>query len=124
MGLQKEVERDNNGVALRYWHLAQAVHRLDSAQVEVTFHPYVTEAAYKQGKRPAGAALRYTLVPSDFPSGTDMGALSTRLLYAAVKAKAAAAANLPRDGNAARLPEIDGIPTDPALAGAADIGVG
>lgn len=124
MGLLKEVERDNNGVVLAYWHLAQVVHRFDSAQVEITFHPYVDEAAYKRGKRPAGAALRYTLVPGDFPPGSDMRALSTRMLYDAVKTKAALAADLPRDGNAARLPEIDGIPTDPALAGAADSGVG
>lgn len=124
MGLQKRIERDNNGVVLAYWHLAQVVHRIDSAQIEVTFHPYVAETAYKQGKRHAGAALRYTLVPGDFPPGTDMRALSARMLYDAVKAKAATAASLPRDGNAARLPEIDGIPTDPALAGAADVGVG
>jgi hypothetical protein len=124
MGLQKEVDRDNNGIVLAYWHLAQAVHRLDAAQVEVTFHPYVNEAAYKQGKRPAGAALRYTLVPNDFPSGTDMRALTMRMLYDAVKAKVAMAANMPRDGNPARLPEIGGIPTDPVLAGAADVGIG
>ena len=124
MGLQKEVERENNGVVLGYWHLAQALHRLDAAQVEVTFHPYVNEASYKQGKRPAGAPLRYTLVPSDFPSGADMRALTTRMLYDAVKGKTARAAKAPGDGNPARLPEVDGIPTDPALAGAADIGIG
>lgn len=124
MGLRKEVERDDNGVVLAYWHLAHVAHRLDAKQVDVTFHPYVSEAAYKSNKRPGGAPLLYTLVIDDFPGGTDMGELSTRMLYDAVKAKAASAATLPRDGNAARLPEIHGTPADPALAGATDEGVG
>jgi hypothetical protein len=124
MGLQKEVERDNNGVVLGYWHLAQVVRRLDAGQIDVTLHPYVSEAAYKSKKRPGGPALQYTLVASDFPTGTDLHALTTRMLYDAIKRKAAAAAMLPPDGNGARLPEVDGIPTDPALAGADDVGAG
>jgi hypothetical protein len=124
MGLRKEVERDNNGVVLTYWHLAHVVQRIDAKQIDVTLHPYVSEAAYKSNKRPGGAALQYTLLVSDFPSGTDIRAVSARMLYDAVKAKAAAAAKLPRDGNSARLPEVDGIPTDPALANAADEGAG
>lgn len=124
MGFHKEVERDNNGVVLAYWHLAHVVQRLDAKQIDVTFHPYVSEAAYKSNKRPGGPALQYTLVARDFPAGSDIRAVSTRMLYDAVKAKAAVAAKLPRDGNSARLPEIDGIPIDPALADAADVGVG
>ena len=124
MGFRKEVERDDNGVMLKYWHLAHVVQRLDAKQIDVTFHPYVSEAAYKSNKRPGGAALQYTLVANDFPAGTDIGALSARMLYDAVKAKAAAAAILPRDGNSARLPEINGTPADPTLAGATDEGVG
>ena len=123
MGLRREIERDNNGVVLAYWHLAHVVQRLDAKQIDVTFHPYVNEAAYKSSKRPAGPALQYTLVISDFPPGTEIGAVSTGMLYSAVKAKAAAAAKRPRDGNSARLPEVDGIPTDPALADAADVGL-
>jgi len=124
MGLLKEIERDNNGVVLNYWHLAHVVQRIDAKQIDVTFHPDVSEAAYKSNKRPGGPALQYTLVASDFPVGTDIGAVSTRMLYDAVKTKAAAAAKLPRDGKSARLPEIGGIPIDPALANAADVGVG
>lgn len=124
VGLSKEIERDDNGVVVGYWHLAQVVQRLDSKQVEVTFHPYVNEAAYKSKKRPAGAALQYTLVPGDFAAGTDFGALTIGMLYDAVKGKAAHAARLPADGNSARIPEVNGVPTDPALAGAADLGVG
>lgn len=124
MGLRKEVERDNNGVVLAYWHLAHVVQRLDAKQIDVTFHPYVSEAAYKANKRPGGPALQYTLVTGDFPVGVDIGTVSTRTLYEAVRAKAAAAAKMPRDGNSARLPEVHGIPTDPALADAADVGIG
>lgn len=124
MGLQKEVERDNNGVMLNYWHLAHVVQRIDAKQIDVVFHPYVSEAAYKSNKRPGGPALQYTLVTSDFSAGTDIGAVSTRMLYDAVKIKATTAAKLPRDGNSARLPEIGGIPTDPVLANAAGVGVG
>jgi hypothetical protein len=124
MGLQKDVERGNNGVVLGYWHLAQIVQRLDAKQVEVTFHPFVSEAAYKTGKKPAGAALQYTLLAGDFPEGTNLNALTTRMLYATVKAKAGLAAMLPRDRNETRLPEVNGVPTDPALAGAVDVGVG
>lgn len=68
--------------------------------------------------------MQYTLLASDFPTGTDLHALTTRMLYDAIKTKVAAAAKLPRDGNSARLPEIAGVPTDPALAGAVDVGVG
>ena len=124
MGLLKEIERDNNGVVLGYWHLAQILHRVDLGQVEVTFHPYLSEAAYKAGKRPAGPALQYTLIASDFPPGADLHALTTGMLYKAASAKAAVAATLPRDGNGARLPEVNGVPTDPALAAATDQGVG
>lgn len=124
MGLWKEIERDNNGVVLGYWHLAHVAHRLGPKQIEVTLHPYATELAYKSNKRPGGAALQYTLVAGDFPPGTDLHALTTGMLYKAVKAKAELAAKLPRDGNPARLPEINGTPADPALAGATDMGVG
>jgi len=124
MGFQKEIERDNNGVVLGYWHLAQIVHRVDLGQVEVTFHPYLSEAVFKAGKRPAGPALQYTLTASDFPPGADLHALTTGMLYKAASAKAAVAATLPRDGNGARLPEVNGIPTDPVLAGAVNLGVG
>lgn len=124
MGLRKEIERENNGVVLAYWHLAHVVQRLDAKQIDVTFHPYMSEAGYKSKKRPAGPPLQYTLTANDFPNGTDIGSVSTRMLYVAVKAKAETAAKLPRDGNAAWLPEVNGVPTDPALAGAADQGVG
>lgn len=124
MGLQKEVDRENSGVVLGYWHLAQVVQRLDAKQVEVALHPYLNEAAYKAGKRPAGPALHYILVLSDFPAGTDFQSLSVRMLYQAVKAKADEAEKAPRDRNPARLPEVNGVPTDPILAGAADVGVG
>ncbi len=124
MGLKKEIDLDNSGVVLSYWHIAQVVQRFDQQQVEVTLHPYVSEAAYKANMRPAGPAVRYTLVADDFPSETDLRTLNSTILYQAVKAKASAAAKLPRDGNVARFPELAGIPTDPALADAEDIGVG
>jgi hypothetical protein len=84
----------------------------------------VNEAAYKAKKRPGGPALHYTLVAEDFPADADFRALTSQMVYRAAKAKAAAAAKFPRDGNAARLPELNGIPTDPILADAADVGVG
>lgn len=124
MGLRKDVEIDNSGVVLGYWHLSQVVHRLDLKQIEVMLLGYVSEAAYKAQKRPGGSPLRYTLVPNDFPHGTDLHSVSTKVLYRAVTAKAAAAAKLPRDGNKARLPEVNGLPTDPMLDGAEDVGVG
>lgn len=124
MGLRKDVEIGNSGVVLGYWHLAQVVQRLDLKQIEVILHGYVSETAYKSQKRPGGSPLRYTLVADDFPAGTDLRAVHSRLLYMALKAKAATAAKLPRDGNQARLPEVNGVPTDPMLAGAEDVGVG
>jgi hypothetical protein len=124
MGLQKDKELDHSGVLVSYWHLAQVIQRFDSNQVEVTFHSYVNEQAYKANKQPAGPVLRYTLTANDFPAGFDLRSLSSQMLYRAAKAKAAAAAKLPRDGNLSRLPELTGIPTDPFLADAADVGVG
>ncbi len=124
MGLRKDIEIDNSGVVLGYWHLAHVVQRLDLKQIEVTLQGYISEAAYKARKRPGGPPLRYTLVADDFPAGTDLRAVTSAALYRAVKAKAAAAAKLPRDGNQARLPEVNGLPTDPALDGAEDVGIG
>lgn len=124
MGLQKNFELDDSGVMLSYWHLTQVVQHLDACQTEAMFHSYVSESAYKAKKRPAGPAVRYVLAAEDFPPGTDLRALTSAMIYRAVKAKAAAAARLPRDGNAARLPEVSGLPTDPLFGDAVDIGVG
>ncbi len=123
MGLQKEIDRDATGVPMRYWHLAGRQDFIDAKRIEVTFMGFADEAAYKAGRATAASPLRYTLVPADFPAGTDLHAVSTAMLYSAVKAKAATAAAQPV-GNPSRLPDVHGVATDPALAGAADAGIG
>ena len=123
MGLQKEIDRDATGVPMRYWHLAARQDFIDAKRIEVTFMGFADEAAYKAGRASAASPLRYTLVPADFPPGTDLHAVSTAMLYSAVKAKAATAAAQPI-GNPSRLPDVHGVATDPALAGAADAGIG
>lgn len=124
MGLQKDVECDNSGLVLSYWHLAGRQDHMDARRIDVTLYGYVSEAAYKAGKLSPAAPLHYSLLPADFPQGADFHAIDTAMLYRAVVAKAEAAAMLPRDGNPARLPEVNGMPTNPALCGARELGNG
>jgi len=108
---------------MHYWHLAARQDFIDARRIEVTFLGFADEAAFKAGRASAASPLRYTLVAADFPPGTDLHAVTTAMLYRAVTAKAAAAAAQPL-GNPSRFPDVHGVATNPALAGAADAGIG
>jgi len=125
MGLQKPIDFNDTGVTVTYWHLSSRHDFFDLGRIELTFDGYVNEAAYKSGRKPIAGPLRYTLVAADFPQGTDWHNLSTKMLYQAVKTKAGKAAALSAartELNPLKFPDVNGVPTNPALADAADIG--
>lgn len=121
MALQKSLDHDNTGAPSSYWRI---IHRQDfiaTGQIEITLAGYRDAAARQAGRGPLGTPLRYLLMAADFPSSADPHAVTTAMLYAALKEKLATAAALPRDGNARRLPEVGGVAVNPALAGAEDV---
>jgi|GEM_PF-827358 hypothetical protein len=126
MGLQKPIDFNDTGVTVTYWHLSSRHDFFDLGRIELTFDGYVDEAAYKAGRKPVAGPLRYILVAEDFPREADWHNLSTKMLYQAVKTKAGKAAALAAariELNPLKFPDVNGIPTNPALADAVDVGI-
>jgi hypothetical protein len=120
MALVKSLDRDNLGASAQYWRILHREDFFDPQMIEIALGGYVSEAARRAGCRPIGALLRYRLRLEDFPPGTNFHAITTAMLYTALRDKVAKAAALSPNRNPHRLPEIAGIGVDPCLAQAED----
>ena len=120
MALSKPVDPDHTGAPAQYWRILHREDFFDAGRIAITLAGYLSEAARRAGCNPLGTPIRYTLTHADFPPAADWHAITTAMLYAALKAKLAAAARAARDGNPRRWPELNGTAVDPILAGAGD----
>ncbi len=120
MALSKSLDPDHTGAPAQYWRILHRQDFFDAKRIEITLAGYLSEAARRAGCNPLGTPRRYTLTLADFPPATDWHAITTAMLYAALKEKLAKAATKTRDGNPRRWPELNGAAVDPALAGAGD----
>lgn len=120
MALMKSLDPDHTGAPVTYWRIVHRQDFFDAKRIEIALAGYVSEVARRAGCNPLGTPRCYALMLADFPPGTDWHAITTAMLYSALKAKLAKAASEARDGNPRRLPEFNGAPVDTCLAGAGD----
>lgn len=120
MALSQSVDPDHTGAPAQYWRILHRQDFFDAKRIEITLAGYLSEAARRAGCNPLGTPKRYTLTLADFPHATDWHAITTAMLYAALKEKLASAAKATPDGNPKRWPEVAGVAVDVSLAGAGD----